>query len=52
MMGAVFGVAVAAGFLWRLREGRLMAVRVRRGPPRVSLRPGGRLELGIPRFRR
>jgi hypothetical protein len=50
-MGAVFGIAVAGGFLWRLREGRMMAVRVRRGPPRISLRSGA-VELGIPRFRR
>jgi|GEM_PF-6930186 len=51
LMGAVFGVAVAAGMLWRMRAGRFVAVRVRRGAPGVSLRRGG-VEVGIPRFRR
>ncbi len=50
-MGTMVGVAVAAGFVWRMRAGRLLAVRVRRGPPRIALRPGG-LDVGIPRFRR
>lgn len=51
MMGAFVGMAVAGGFLWRLRGGRFMAVRVRRGAPRLGLRNGA-VEVGIPRFRR
>lgn len=51
MMGAVVGVAVAGAMLWRMRGGRFVAVRVRRGSPRLSLRDGA-VEVGIPRFRR
>jgi hypothetical protein len=51
LMGAMVGAAVAAGLMWRMRNGRLVAVRVRRGAPRLSLRRGA-IEVGVPRLRR
>lgn len=50
LTGAAIALAVATGVAMR-QGGRFVAVRVRRGPPRLQMRRGT-VEVAIPRLKR
>lgn len=50
LWGAALGAAAMVAMTLRARQGRFVAVRVRRGPPRLAMRRG-RLDAYIPRLR-
>jgi len=50
LWGAALGAVAMVAVTLRARRGRFVAVRVRRGPPRLAMRRG-RVEASFPRLR-